>query len=162
MMRMAFSRDELLVRLEALGYALPTAPEPLAVYVPAVENGGQVWVSGQLPLREGQLVAQGRVGEGVDLEAAQQAAQQCALNVLAAVDQALEGDWQRFERLLKLEVFVAGAPEFTEQHLVANGASELLGAALAPGGVHARAAVGVASLPLNAPVEIAAIVQCAK
>lgn len=141
-------------RLGALGHQLPQLPKPVAKYVPAVRSGSHVFVSGQLPMREGKLVAEGPVASKASVEQAQHAAAQCALNGLAAVDQALEGDWGRLVRIVRLGVFVNSDPDFHEQHLVANGASELIGEAFGEAGVHVRAAVGCPSLPLGASVEI--------
>ncbi|MEM1354534.1 MAG: RidA family protein [Planctomycetota bacterium] len=147
-------------KLVELGHALPPVASPVAVYVPFVESGGHLYLSGQLPLKDGSLVATGPVaGEGgPTLELAQAAAAQCVLNGLAQIDAAIDGDWERVERVVRLGVFVAGGPGFTDHHLVANGASELLGQVLGERGVHARAAVGVPSLPLGASVELDMIV----
>ena len=147
-------------KLAELGYELPPAAKPVAAYVPYVESGGQLYLSGQLPLKDGKLLATGPVGgqAGPTLAQAQQAAAQCVLNGLAQIDAAVGGDWEKVDRVVRLGVFVAGGPCFTEQHLVANGASELLGKVLGDRGVHARAAVGVPSLPLGASVELDMIV----
>lgn len=143
-------------KLAELGYELPAAPAPVAAYVPYVESGGHLFLSGALPMKDGQLTATGAAGtaEGPTLEQATAAAGQCALNVLAQIDAALKGDWSRLVRIVRLGVFVASAPSFTDQHKVANGASELLGEVLGGVGVHCRSAVGVASLPLGATVEV--------
>lgn len=146
-------------RLAALGLTLPDVPAPLAAYVPAVRSGQTVWTSGQLPMVDGALVATGKVGEGPGLVPPQRAAQLariCALNALAAVRAeigSLEG-----VRVLKVVGFVASDPAFTGQPLVVNGASELLAQVLAERGRHARSAVGVAVLPLDAPVEVELVV----
>ena len=146
--------------VEKLGLDWPAAPEALADYVPSREGGHVLHVSGQLPLREGRLVTTGKVGGAVDLALAIECAQQCMLNAMAIIDAAVDGDYRhRFGHLLRLGVFVASAPDFVEQHLVANGASELAGAIYGERGQHARAAVGVASLPKDAPVEIEVTVQ---
>ena len=148
-------------RLAALGHALPAASAPAAKYVPAVIAGGMLYVSGQLPLRDGKQVTNGLVGRDVDVAGAQDAAKWCALNVLAQA-RAAAGGWERIARLAKITVFVASTPDFTEQHLVANGASELFFAVLGDAvGAHARSAVGMASLPLNATVEVEAIFELA-
>ncbi|MFI4859163.1 MAG: RidA family protein [Phycisphaerales bacterium JB063] len=143
-------------KLAGLGLTLPPAAKPVATYVPSVESGGHLFLSGQLPMKDGQLAATGPVGsaDGPDLAAAQQAAQQCALNAIAQIDAALKGDWSRLRRFVRLGVFVAAGPEFTEHHLVANGASELIGKIFGSRGEHARSAVGVPSLPLGASVEV--------
>ncbi|MEM9415650.1 MAG: RidA family protein [Planctomycetota bacterium] len=143
-------------KLAGLGLELPPAAKPVATYVPSVESGRHLFLSGQLPLKDGKLVAEGPVGGegGPTLEEAQSAAQQCGLNAIAQIDAALKGDWTRLRRFVRLGVFVAAGPEFTEHHLVANGASELLGKVFGPQGEHARSAVGVPSLPLGASVEV--------
>lgn len=143
-------------KLAELGYELPPAAAPVAVYVPYVESNGQLFLSGALPMKDGQLTATGTLGtpNGPTLEDAQAAAAQCALNALAQIDAALKGDWSRLSRIVRLGVFVASDPSFTDQHKVANGASELFGEALGSVGIHARSAVGVPSLPLGAVVEM--------
>lgn len=143
-------------KLAELGYELPQAAAPVAAYVPFVESGGHLFLSGALPMKDGRLTASGAVGSalGPTLEQAQAAAAQCALNALAQIDAALKGDWHRLGRIVRLGVFVASDPTFIEQHKVANGASELFAAVLGPVGVHARSAVGVPSLPLGASVEV--------
>lgn len=144
-------------RLEALGLAVPTVTPPLAAYVPAVQTGNHVYVSGQLPFVDGQLPATGKVGAEVPAEQAKELARQCALNLLGAVD-ALVG-LDRVTRVVKLVGFVASAEGFTGQPGVVNGASELLGEVFGEAGRHARSAVGVAELPLGTPVEIEAIFE---
>lgn len=140
-------------RLADLGLTLPPAPEPAAAYVPAVVSGGQVVTAGQLPLVDGALPARGRCGDVLDVEQAGGLARTAALNLLAVASAAVDGELDRL-RLVKLTVFVASTPDFTEQHLVANGASLLLHDVLGEHGVHARSAVGVACLPLDSPVEV--------
>ena len=144
-------------RLDDLGHQLP-APAVAAAYEGAIRWGDTLITSGQLPLRDGALVATGSVGGDVGLEAAQEAARHCALNVLAQAHQAT-GDLDAIARLQKITVFVASAPGFTDQHLVANAASELLVQVLGQAGRHARSAIGVASLPMNAAVEVEATFQ---
>lgn len=144
-------------RLADLGLALPSVAAPLAAYVPAAQSGSHVYVSGQLPLVDGALPATGKVGAEVSPEQGAQLAQRCALNALAAVE-ALVG-LARVVRVVKLVGFVASAPGFTGQPAVINGASELLGAVFGEAGRHARSAVGVAELPLGAPVEVELIVE---
>lgn len=139
--------------LKALGITLPEAPQPLGAYVPFVLTGNLLFLSGILPLREGTLTVTGQVGETVSVEEAQAAARQIVVNALALVKSAL-GDLGRIGRCVKLNGYVASGAGFTEQPKVLNAASELLAAVLGEAGRHARAAVGVASLPLNAPLEI--------
>ena len=145
-------------QLVELGYTLPIAPPPAAIYLPYMRTGSQLWVAGQIAMSHGQLIHQGIVGAEVTLEQARQCAQQCALNLLAQVKAAI-GDLDQIVKVVKLNVFVASVPTFTEQHLVANGASELFGEVFGTAGAHARSAVGVAVLPLNSPVEIDAIFE---
>jgi enamine deaminase RidA (YjgF/YER057c/UK114 family) len=150
-------------RLAALDLALPPVPAPAAAYVPAVRHGDLVIVSGQLPLADGALLATGLVGDGPgehDVEAAAALARRCALNVLAAAA-SVAGGLDAIASVLRVGVFVASGDGFTRQQLVANGASELLAAVLGPGAVHARAAVGVPRLPLDAPVEVEAMLTVA-
>lgn len=146
-------------KLEELGLTLPQAAAPVAAYVPAVEAGGMLHVSGQLPFRDGQVVT-GRLGAGVSLEEGQDAAQRCGLMLVAQLKAAL-GDLSRVKRIVKLGVFVNSAPDFTDQPKVANGASELMVALFGDAGRHARSAVGVAVLPLGAAVEVDAVVEVA-
>jgi len=145
-------------RLAERGLAVPEVAKPLAAYVPAVRSGQHVHTSGQLPMREGSLVATGKVGADVTPEQAVECAQQCALNALAAV-RAVVGELAAVKRVVKVVVFVASAPDFTGQPAVANGVSELLGEVFGDAGVHARSAVGVAVLPLDAPVEVEMVVE---
>lgn len=148
-------------RLEAAGVTLPDAPAPAAAYVPWVRTGNLVFTAGQIPVADGTPTHTGMVGDTVDLEQAQAAARQCAVNVLAQL-QAATGDLAAVRRLVKITVFVASVPGFTDQHLVANGAStfltEILGEQVGP---HARSAVGVAVLPLGVPVEVEATAEVA-
>ena len=146
-----------LERLAALGLELPQVTAPVAAYVPALRSGDLVFTSGQLPLRDGELVATGKVGAEVEPEVAAACAQQCALNVLAAV--AALVPLEEVRRVVKLVVFVASAPDFTGQPGVGNGASHLLGEVFGDAGRHARSAVGVAVLPLDAPVEVEAVFE---
>lgn len=152
--------DTIEARLAAEGIALPAAAAPAANYVPFMRTGNLLFTSGQLPLSEGKLVATGLLGRDLDTEAGKLAARACAINILAQI-KAATGDLEKIVRIVKITVFVASAPGFTEQHLVANGASDLLAKVLGERGRHARAAVGTASLPLDAPVEIEAIVELA-
>jgi len=140
-------------RLRELGVELPEVVPPVAAYVPAVRSGEYVFTAGQLPMVGGRLAVTGKVGAEVTAEEAAEQARICALNALAAVKSVI-GDLDRIEQVVKVVGFVASAPDFTGQPGVVNGASELLGAALGEAGVHARSAVGVAVLPLDAPVEV--------
>lgn len=147
-------------RLAELGVALPTPAAPVAAYVPYVVSGNLVYVSGQLPLENGQVKVTGHVGEdSVDLTTAQEAARLCALNVLAQVNAACNGNLDRVVRCVKLGVFVASASDFYDQPKVANGASEFMEKVFGDAGKHARFAVGVASLPRNATVEVDAVFE---
>ncbi len=145
-------------RLAELGLAVPEVAKPVAVYVPAVRSGDHVYTSGQLPMRDGELMLTGKVGGDVSAEQATECAQQCALNAIAAVKAEIE-DLALVRRVVKVVVFVASTPDFTGQPGVANGVSELLGTVFGDAGVHARSAVGVSSLPLDAPVEVEMIVE---
>jgi enamine deaminase RidA (YjgF/YER057c/UK114 family) len=144
-------------RLRELGVTIPDAAAPAANYLPYVVHGNMLYTSGQLPLDAGKLVSSGMLGRDLDVAAGQMAARRCAINILAQAKAAL-GDLERIERIIKISVFVASMSSFTEQHLVANGASNFLVEALGEPGKHARSAVGMESLPLNAPVEIEAII----
>jgi enamine deaminase RidA (YjgF/YER057c/UK114 family) len=148
-------------RLAELGLVLPAVAAPVAAYVPAVLDGDRVWTSGQLPFVEGALPATGKVGPGPDdvsPERAAELAKVCALNALAAV-KSVVGDLDRVTQVVKVVGFVASVPAFTGQPAVVNGASELLRAVLGDAGVHARSAVGVATLPLDSPVEVEMVVR---
>ena len=145
-------------RLADLGLAIPEVVAPVAAYVPAVRTGGYVYTSGQLPLRDGELMRVGKVGSEVSPEEAHECARQCVLNALAAVRSEV-GDLSAVTRVVKVVGFVASAPGFTAQPQVVNGASELLGQAFGDSGRHARSAVGVAVLPLDAPVEVELVVE---
>jgi enamine deaminase RidA (YjgF/YER057c/UK114 family) len=148
-------------RLAALGLELPAVPAPVAAYVPAVRMGDLVMTSGQLPFDSGSLTATGKVGAGVDVPAAQAAARQAALNAVAAAAD-VAGGIDRIAAIVKVVGFVASAPGFTGQPQVVNGASELLGEIFGEAGAHARSAVGVAELPLGAPVEVELVVAVAE
>lgn len=143
-------------RLTDRGIVIPDAPKPLAAYVGFVKHGDMVIVSGQLPMRDGALQQTGLLGDSVSVEDAVAAAQLCAINILAQVKAACDGDLEKIKQCLRLGGFVASTPDFTDHPKVINGASEFMGDILAERGVHARAAVGVAALPLNASVEIEA------
>ncbi|GAA2604541.1 RidA family protein [Dactylosporangium fulvum] len=146
-------------RLEELGLRIPPVVPPVAAYVPAVQTGNHVYVSGQLPLVDGKLPATGLVGADVTPEQAKDLARQAAINVLAAVESLVGLD--RVVKIVKIVGFVASAPGFTGQPGVVNGASELFGEVFGEAGKHARSAVGVSALPLDTPVEIEAIVEIA-
>ena len=147
-------------RLAELGLRLPAVAAPVAAYVPAVRSGDHVFTSGQLPMVDGALVATGKVGAEVSPEQAKELARTCALNALAAVKSQV-GDLSAVRRVVKVVGFVASAPDFTGQPGVINGASELLGEVFGEAGRHARSAVGVAVLPLDAPVEVEITVEVA-
>lgn len=147
-------------KLAELGITLPAAAAPAANYVPFMRTGNLLFTAGQLPLRDGKLIATGLLGRDLDTAAGKEAAKQCAVNILAQAKAAL-ADLGKIARIVKITVFVASMPDFTEQHLVANGASDLLATVLGDAGKHARSAVGTACLPLNAPVEIEAIIEVA-
>ncbi len=140
-------------QLAALGLTLPTAPKPVAAYIPAVRTGNLIYVSGQLPMKDGQLMATGPVPSVCSFEAAQAAARQCVLNGLAVLADAA-GGLDRIHKIIRVGVFVCSDAGFTEQPKVANGASELLQQIFGEAGRHARAAVGNIALPLGASVEV--------
>lgn len=146
-------------KLAELGLSLPEVVPPVASYVPAVQSGHHVYVSGQLPIADGKLLATGKVGNGVSAEQAKDLAERCAINALAAVD-SLVG-LENVVKIVKVTGFVASAEGFTGQPGVVNGASDLFGAVFGEAGRHARSAVGVAELPLDAPVELEVIVEIA-
>jgi enamine deaminase RidA (YjgF/YER057c/UK114 family) len=147
-------------RLAALGLSLPPVPAPVAAYVPTVRSGALVFTSGQLPMVDGALPATGKVGAEISAEQAKDLARTAALNAIAAVH-AEVGDLSAVRRVVKVVGYVASAPEFTGQPGVVNGASELLGEVFGDIGRHARSAVGVSVLPLDAPVEVELIVEIA-
>ena len=144
-------------KLEALGLKLPVAPKPVAAYIPAVRTGNLIFVSGQLPFENGELKTKGLLGAGVTLEQGQEAARVAILNGLAVVASLVDLD--SVQRIVKISGFVASTPDFFDHPKVINGASELLVELFGDKGQHARAAVGMAALPLNAPVEIEMIVE---
>lgn len=141
-------------KLAELGLIIPAAPKPVAAYLPCVRTGNLVVVSGQLPFAAGKLLATGRVPSVVDLDQAQECARQCVLNGLAQLKAEIDGDWSKLVRVVRIGAFVQSDDGYGGQPQVANGASELLVALLGEAGKHARAAVGVNALPLDAPVEI--------
>jgi enamine deaminase RidA (YjgF/YER057c/UK114 family) len=143
-------------RLAAQNITLPTPAPPAANYVPFVIAGGLLTISGQLPIESGAIAVKGKLGGGVSLEDGQRAARLCAINILAQAQAAL-GDLGRIRRCVRLGGFVASTPDFVEQHKVVNGASDLIATILGEAGIHARAAVGVSALPLDAAVEVEAL-----
>jgi enamine deaminase RidA (YjgF/YER057c/UK114 family) len=145
-------------RLAELGLEVPDVVAPLASYVPAVRSGSYVHTSGQLPMVKGELAAVGKVGLEITAERAAELARICALNAIAAL-KAEAGDLSKVARIVKVVGFVASAPDFYGQPQVINGASELLGKVFGDAGRHARSAVGVLVLPLNAPVEVELIAE---
>ena len=151
--------ETIAARLAAMNIVLPAAPAPAAKYVSYARVGSTLYVSGQLPIKDGTLVTKGHLGIDVDVETGKRAAEICAVNILAQVNAALDGNLERIVRLAKIQGFVASSPDFIEQHLVINGASNLLVDVLGERGMHARAAVGMTSLPMGAAVEIDAIFE---
>jgi enamine deaminase RidA (YjgF/YER057c/UK114 family) len=145
-------------RIIDLGFLLPETAKPLAAYIPAVQSGNLVFTSGQLPMIDGSLLETGKVGGSVSPERAKELATVCALNALAAVKTVI-GDLDKIKRVVKVVGFVSSTPDFSGQPAVVNGASEFLGEVFGDKGIHARSAVGVAVLPLDAPVEIELIVE---
>jgi enamine deaminase RidA (YjgF/YER057c/UK114 family) len=146
-------------RLKELGIALPAPPVPVASYVPFTISGNLVFISGQIPIAEGAVKYIAKLGVDGGVEVGQAAAQLCAINVLAQLKAACGGDLDRVVQCLKLGVFVNATPDFTEQPQVANGASDLIAAVFGDAGKHARAAVGVGSLPRGVAVEVDAIFE---
>jgi enamine deaminase RidA (YjgF/YER057c/UK114 family) len=144
-------------RLAELGLSVPEVVPPLAAYVPARRSGSYIYTSGQVPMRDGAMVATGKVGGEVTAEQATECARQCALNAIAAI--ASQVDLTEVVAVVKAVVYVASTPDFTGHPAVANGASELLGTVFGEAGRHARSAVGVAALPLDAPVEVEILVE---
>lgn len=150
--------------LTRLGLTLPTPPKPVAAYIPWRRTGNLIFVSGQIPLRDGQLIAKGAVPEPVSIDVAQQCARQCVLNGLAVIKSALEADGRgaslaRVRQFVRVGVFVCSQAGFTDQPKVANGASELIVEVFGEAGKHARAAVGNIALPLGAPVEVEFVIE---
>ncbi|MET3560257.1 enamine deaminase RidA (YjgF/YER057c/UK114 family) [Bartonella japonica] len=144
--------------LKELGITLPEAMQPIANYVTSSQSGKKLFISGQLPLLNEKPVATGKVGATVSAEQAKKAAEICALNILAQAKAAL-GDLNKIKRVVKITVFIAVDPHFTDIPLIANGASDLLVNALGEAGKHARSAIGVASLPMDVPAEVEAIIE---
>lgn len=146
-------------KAQELQITWPTPPKPVASYVPCVRSGNLIYISGQLPMKDGQLMATGKVPIAMAIEQAQAAARQCALNGLSIVRNELGGDWSKLVRVVRLGVFVQCTDDFTQQPQVANGASDLLQQLLGDQGRHARAAVGTNALPLGATVEVEMLVE---
>ena len=144
-------------RLADLGIELPEVAAPVANYMPFARTGSLVFVSGQLPLKDGALIIAGKVGERVSLEEAIVAARQCALNIIAQLKSACDGNLNRVHRIVKISGFVAATPAFTDYPTVINGASDILVDIFRDAGRHSRLAVGCSSLPMDAPVEVEAI-----
>lgn len=145
-------------RLKELGVTLPTPAAPAANYVPFVLSGSQLYISGQLPTKDGAMI-KGCLGKDISIEQAQEAAKLCAINILAQVNAALSGDLDRVVRCIRLGGFVASAPDFYDQSKIVNGASDFMVAALGDAGKHARAAVGVVALPFGVAVEVEAVFE---
>jgi enamine deaminase RidA (YjgF/YER057c/UK114 family) len=145
---------DIVQKLQELGWAFPAVAKPVASYMPSVRAGNLLFVSGQLPWREGKLLATGPAPSAANIELAQKAAGQCAVLALAAVGAEIGSDWSRLRRVVRIGVFVQSDPGFAEQPKIANGASDLLQQVLGEHGRHARSAVGVNALPLNATVEV--------
>lgn len=145
-------------RISDLGITLPQVATPAGAYVPAVVSGNLVFTAGQIPLVDGKLVATGKVGKDLSAEQAKEIARICALNAVAAVKSVI-GDLDRVKKIVKVVGFVSSTPDFTAQPSVVNGASELLEQIFGDKGIHARSAVGVAVLPLDAPVEVELVVE---
>ena len=146
-------------RLSTLGHVMPQPSTPAANYIPWVRTGNQVFVSGQVPLKEGRAAYMGKVGADLDMETGQKAAQLCALNILAHLASAVEDDLSRVVRCVRLGGFVNAAPDFDQHPKVLNGASDLMVEVFGENGKHTRAAVGVASLPRGAAVEVDAVFE---
>ena len=140
-------------KIKKLGFELPEPTKPMAAYLPSVQSGNLVFTAGQIPVVKGELKYKGKVGFILTLEEAQKAAQICVLNCLGVV-KSITGSLENIEQIVKLMVFVNSADNFTSQHLVANGASELLGEIFGETGKHARSAIGVNELPRDSAVEI--------
>ena len=148
-------------KIKELGYSIPEAPKPLAAYIPAIQTGNLIFTAGQLPVQNGKLIAEGKLGKDVSPEVGMEAAKISALNCLSVV-KSIAGSLDKIERIVKVTVFVNSAEGFTAQPQIANGASEFLVNVFGEAGKHVRSAVGVNELPLNAPVEIEMVVQVKK
>ena len=146
------------LKIEGLGLKLPDAPKPVAAYIPAKQSGNLVFTAGQLPMVNGELISKGLLGQDVEIDEANKAARICTLNALAAIKGVI-GDLDRIKHIVRVVGYVASVPTFTQQPAVVNGASELLLEIFGENGKHARSAVGMAVLPLNASVEIELTVE---
>lgn len=144
-------------KLKSLGFTLPSAPAAAANYVPYTMHSGLVYVAGQIPFVNGESHYVGKLGDTISFEDGVEAAQICALNILAQVNAAVSGDWSRVEKCLKLGGFVNCTPDFTDHAKIINGASDLIGHVMGKNGQHARFAVGAPSLPFDVAVEIDAV-----
>jgi enamine deaminase RidA (YjgF/YER057c/UK114 family) len=144
-------------KLKVLGYELPSPPASVASYVPYVISGNHVFIAGQIPVLNGEALHIGRIGDTLSVEQGQEAARVCALNILAQVNAAVDGDWSKIDRCVKLGGFVCCTPDFTDHSKVVNGASDLIVSVMGDAGKHARFAVGAPSLPRGVSVEIEAI-----
>jgi enamine deaminase RidA (YjgF/YER057c/UK114 family) len=145
-------------RIKEIGFSLPDAPKPVAAYIPAKQTGNLVFTAGQLPMVNGELISKGVLGQDVEIDEANKAARICTLNALAAIKGVI-GDLDRIKQIVRVVGYVASVPTFTQQPAVVNGASELLLEIFGENGKHARSAVGMAVLPLNASVEIELTVE---
>ena len=146
------------IKIDGLGLKLPDAPKPVAAYIPAKQSGNLVFTAGQLPMVNGELISKGLLGQDVEIDEANKAARICTLNALAAIKGVI-GDLDRIKQIVRVVGYVASVPTFTQQPAVVNGASELLLEIFGESGKHARSAVGMAVLPLNASVEIELTVE---
>jgi enamine deaminase RidA (YjgF/YER057c/UK114 family) len=146
------------IKIEGLGLKLPDVPKPVAAYIPAKQSGNLVFTAGQLPMVNGELISKGLLGQDVEIDEANKAARICTLNALAAIKGVI-GDLDRIKQIVRVVGYVASVPTFTQQPAVVNGASELLLEIFGENGKHARSAVGMAVLPLNASVEIELTVE---
>lgn len=153
--------DTIETKLAELNITLPTPAAAVASYLPYVISGNQLFISGQLPMQDGAVAFTGKLGKDVDLETGQQAALLCAINILAQAKAAVGGDWSKIKRIVRLGGFVQSADDFFDQAKVMNGASDFMQSVLGEDGRHARAAVGTNALPLNAAVEVDAIIELA-
>ena len=149
---------EMEIKLEKMGIVLPEIPKPVAAYIPAKQTGNLVFTAGQLPMVQGELISKGLLGQDVEIEEANKAARICTLNALAAIKGVI-GELDRIQQIVRVVGYVASVPTFTQQPAVVNGASELLLEIFGERGKHARSAVGMAVLPLNASVEIELTVE---
>ncbi len=147
-----------LEKLIQLGFELPPSPKAIASYIPANISGKLIFTSGQLPLKDGKLIFTGKLGKEVDMDGGKKCAIVACLNALSAIN-GLVGDLNKISRIIKIGVFVAGTPDFTEHHLIANSASDLLVSIWGDNGKHARFSLGVSALPLDAPVELEMIAE---